>query len=56
MRSLGCAVVKFSGRVSGLHLAATLMFEYRRSNYEKAASSTVQDEVDEASAKLAFEF
>ncbi len=36
--------------------AATLMFEYRRSNYEKAISSTVQDEVDEVFAKLAFEF
>ena len=34
----------------------TLMLEYRRSSYEKAAGSTAQDEVDEVFAKLALEF
>jgi len=38
------------------NFTATLMFEYRRSNYEKADCSNVHDEVDEAFAKLAFEF
>ncbi len=35
---------------------ATLMVEYRRSNYEKESGSSVQDAVDEVFAKLAFEF
>lgn len=35
---------------------ATLMLEYRRSNYEKESGSTVEDTADEVFAKLAFEF
>ncbi|MDA3834194.1 MAG: LbtU family siderophore porin [Spirochaetales bacterium] len=38
------------------NFAATLMLEYRRSNYEKAAGSAAQDKADEAFARLAFEF
>ncbi len=38
------------------NFAATLMLEYRRSNYEKAAGSSAQDEADEVFAKLAFGF
>jgi len=36
--------------------AATLMLEYRRSNYENENGVTVEDTVNEAFAKLAFEF
>lgn len=36
--------------------AATLMLEYRRSNYEKSAGSTAHDDADEVFARLAFEF
>ncbi len=36
--------------------ATTLMIEYRRSNYEKAAGSAAQDTADEVFARLAFEF
>jgi len=33
-----------------------LMLEYRRSNYEKEAGSTVDDTVDEVFARVAIEF
>lgn len=36
--------------------AATLMLEYRRSNYEKAVASTAHDNADEVFVRLAFEF
>jgi hypothetical protein len=36
--------------------ATTLMLEYRRSNYEKAVGSTVDDTVDEVFARVAMEF
>jgi hypothetical protein len=36
--------------------ATTLMLEYRRSNYEKAAGGSANDKADEVFAKLAFEF
>ncbi|MDO9529179.1 MAG: LbtU family siderophore porin [Syntrophales bacterium] len=38
------------------NFATTLMLEYRRSNYEKAAGSTVDDTVDEVFARVAMEF
>ena len=38
------------------NFATTLMLEYRRSSYEKAAGSTVDDTVDEVFARVAIEF
>lgn len=38
------------------NFTTTLMFEYRRSNYEKAAGSAAQDKADEVFARLAFNF
>ncbi|MDO9566152.1 MAG: LbtU family siderophore porin [Candidatus Desulfaltia sp.] len=38
------------------NFTTTLMLEYRRSNYEKAAGSTVDDTVDEVFARVAIEF
>ena len=38
------------------NFTTTLMVEYRRSNYEKAAGSTVHDKADEIFTRLAFAF
>ncbi len=38
------------------NFTTTLMLEYRRSNYERAAGSATQDKVDEVFARLAFAF